>query len=112
KSLASLRRQAQKAERYKSYRSEIRDLELHVASHRLLELTVTRRVIDEELSLGSGTLEGRRLALRVREAELETERLALRHAETMVERAQESAHTLDSEVKTLEARIAQSQERL
>jgi chromosome segregation protein len=112
KSLASLRRQAQKAERYKSYRSEIRDLELHVASHRFLELTVTRRVIDEELDVGSGTLEGRRLALRVREAELETERLAVRHAETNVERAQTEAHNLDNEVKTLEGRIAQSQERL
>jgi chromosome segregation protein len=112
KSLASLRRQAQKAERYKAYRTEIRDLELHVASHRFLELTVTRRVIDEELDTGSGTLEGRRLALRVREAELETERLAVRHAETEVERAQHDAHALDNEVKTLEGRIAQSQERL
>ena len=112
KSLASLRRQAQKAERYKAYRTEIRDLELHVASHRYLELVVTRRVIDEELTTGSGTLEGRRLGLRVREAELETERLALRHAETNVERAQTEAHQLDNEVKTLEGRIAQSQERL
>ncbi len=112
KSLASLRRQAQKAERYKAYRAEIRDLELHVASHRFLELTVTRRVIDDELGLGSGTLEGRRLALRVREAELETERLAVRQAETSVERAQQAAHGLDNEVKTLEGRIAQSQERL
>ena len=112
KSLASLRRQAQKAERYKSYRTEIRDLELHVASHRFLELTVTRRVIDEELSIGGGTLEGRRLALRVREAELETERLALRHAETDVTRAQEAAHEHDNEVRTLEGRIAQADERL
>ncbi len=112
KSLASLRRQAQKAERYKAYRAEIRDLDLHVASHRFLELTVTRRVIDEELAIGSGTLDGRRLALRVREAELETERLAARHAETDVERAQHDAHALDTEVKTLEGKIAQSQERL
>ncbi|MFO0685483.1 MAG: chromosome segregation protein SMC [Sandaracinus sp.] len=112
KSLASLRRQAQKAERYKAYRAEIRDLELHTASHRFLELTVTRRVIDEELSVGSGTLEGRRLALRVREAELETERLAVRHAESAVERAQHTAHSLDDQVKSLESRIAQGQERL
>ena len=34
KTLASLKRQAQKAERYKSYREEIRELELWVASHR------------------------------------------------------------------------------
>ncbi len=112
KSLGSLKRQAQKAERYKAYRTEIRDLELHVASHRFLELTVTRRVVDDELGTGSGTLEGHRAALRVREAELDTERLAVRTAETAAERANEAAHALDQSVRTLEGRIAQSQERL
>src|SRR5262249_28009303 len=36
KQLATLRRQAQKAERYKKYRAEVRDIELWSASHRFL----------------------------------------------------------------------------
>lgn len=44
--LGNLRRQAQKAERYKRYRAELRDLDLWIASHRFLELEVTRRVLE------------------------------------------------------------------
>src|SRR5450755_5158150 len=38
RNLASLKRQAAKAERYVAYRSELEDLQLHEASHRYLEL--------------------------------------------------------------------------
>src|ERR1700743_2380912 len=38
RSLASLKRQAAKAERYVAYRGELEDLQLHDASHRYLEL--------------------------------------------------------------------------
>ena len=69
--LASLKRQAQKAERYKKYRAEIRDLELWVASHRWLELTTTHRVASSRLQEVEARVEGARAALRVREAELE-----------------------------------------
>jgi len=112
KSLASLKRQAQKAERYKLYRSEIRDLELWVASHRFLELTVTRRVVKEELEVALGTLEGQRAALRIREAELEADRLLAHRAEIAAERAQREAHEADTAVRGLEARLGQSKERL
>ena len=112
KSLASLKRQAQKAERYKLYRQEIKDLELWVAAHRFLELTVTRRVIKEELEVALGTLEGQRAALRVREAELEADRIVAQRAELSVERAQRETHDADNEVRTLEARLGQNKERL
>ncbi|AKF05403.1 chromosome segregation protein SMC [Sandaracinus amylolyticus] len=112
KNLASLKRQAQKAERYKAYRAEIRDLELLVASHRWMELTVTRRVIDEELTQASGALEGHRYALRVREAELEGERLAVQRAESEVERAQRVSYELDNSVRMLEGKVEQHKERL
>ena len=51
KQLASLRRQAQKAERYKKYRAEVRDIELWSAAHRFLGVRA------EEALLG-GQLEG------------------------------------------------------
>src|SRR5690606_20252995 len=52
---ASLRRQAAKAERYLAYRSELDDLVLHDAAHRLLEFTVVERV--ERSSLESVSAE-------------------------------------------------------
>src|SRR5262249_5651082 len=51
KQLGSLRRQAQKAERYKKYRAEARDIELWSASHRFLGLVV------EEARLQGGLAE-------------------------------------------------------
>ncbi len=70
KNLASLKRQAQKAERYKSYRAEQRDLELHVASFRYLELFVSvawwrSELLDRQRRRPRAV----RNALRVREAE-------------------------------------------
>ena len=112
KNLASLKRQAQKAERYKQYRHEIRDLELLVASHRWLELTVTRRVVEQELMEASGALEGQRAALRIREAELEGERLTVQRAENEVERGQRAAYELDNAVRLLEGRVDQHLQRL
>jgi chromosome segregation protein len=112
KSLSSLKRQAQKAERYKKYREEIRDLELLVASHRWMELTVTRRVVAEELERVTAEVEGSRLGLRMREAELSAERLDVQVLESKVEEAQRNAYELDNAVKMLEGRIESQLSRL
>jgi chromosome segregation protein len=112
KSLATLKRQAQKAERYKKYREEIRDLELLVASHRWMELTVTRRVVVEELDRVTAEVEGSRLGLRMREAELSAERLDVQLLESRVEEAQRGAYELDNAVKMLEGRIESQLSRL
>jgi chromosome segregation protein len=103
--LASLKRQAQKAERYKKYRAEIRDLELWVASHRWLELTTTHRVASSRLQEVEARVEGARAALRVREAELEAERLALQSTEDDLSRAQAKAYESDNAVRLLESEI-------
>src|SRR6476620_8069480 len=47
KQLASLRRQAQKAERYKQYKSELKDIELWGASQRFIGLVAEERVAAE-----------------------------------------------------------------
>src|SRR5690606_36494325 len=52
---AALKRQAAKAERYVAYRTELDDMVLHDASHRLLEFTVLERV--ERSSLETATAE-------------------------------------------------------
>ncbi|MFK7991440.1 MAG: chromosome segregation protein SMC, partial [Sandaracinaceae bacterium] len=105
RTLSSLKRQAQKAERYKRYRTEIRDLELVVASHKWMELTVTRRVLTEAMTRVDAEVEGSRLALRMREAELSADRLDVQRHETTVETAQRGAYELDNTVRMLEGRI-------
>ena len=112
KNLASLKRQAQKAERFKQYRAEIKDLELHVAAHRFLELTVTGRVVKTELVHAEGTLEGHRAALRIREAELGSDRLIVSDAESKVDRAQRASHDLDSNARILEGKLESAKQRL
>lgn len=112
RSLASLKRQAQKAERYKRYRAEMRDLELHVASHRWLELTATQKVVGRELEQATAGSQGVRMAVRVREAEVESERLALHEVESAVEKAQTRAFELDNSVRLIESRIEHHEEKL
>ncbi|MGE3632704.1 MAG: chromosome segregation protein SMC, partial [Sandaracinaceae bacterium] len=105
RSLSTLKRQAHKAERYKKYKSEIRDLELLVASHRWMELTVTRRVASSGLDRVGAEVEGSRLALRVREAELSADRLEATTREREVETAQRAAYELDNAVMVLEGKV-------
>jgi len=112
KTLASLKRQAQKAERYKRYREEIRDLDLWVASHRYLELTVTHGVTRAELNQAVSTAENARNALREREAELEAEREKLQALSAQTEQAQNQAHEIDSSLSLLERQIAHYTEQL
>ncbi|MFW6049956.1 MAG: chromosome segregation protein SMC [Myxococcota bacterium] len=112
RNLASLKRQAQKAERYRAYRSEMRDLELWVASHKWLELTTTTRVVSGQLHTAQAEAEGTRAGLQVREAELEAERTRIDQAGAEVERAQNEAYELDNRVRMLEGQIQQQLERL
>ena len=112
RSLASLKRQAQKAERYKEYRGEMRDLELYTASHKYLELFTVGRVAKAELEAESAAAEGARFALRLRDAEVETERLALYEVERTLDDAQTNAFALDNSVKALESEIARHHDRI
>jgi chromosome segregation protein len=103
--LASLKRQAQKAERYKRYREEIRDLDLWVASQKWLELTARHGVLRAELEEVAARAEGVRAALRVREAELDAERLAIAGVESELEAQQTRAYEAQNAVKLLESEI-------
>jgi chromosome segregation protein len=112
KSLASLKRQAQKAERYKAYRDEQRDLELWLASHRYLEVHVMRTATKTQLEVAVAQVEGLRSGLMALEAELEAERLDLAREEHGVREASERSHQLESAVRLLEAQIKHNLERV
>ena len=103
KSLVSLKRQAQKAERYKSLRAEQRDLELYLASHRYLELVAVHGATRVSHARAEASLEGVVAALLRVDAEAEAVRRALFEAETALEAAQNAAYTADNEARRLES---------
>ena len=112
RTLSSLKRQAQKAERYRRYRDEVRDLELLVASHKWLEFTAEQKLVGGRLDERSAVVDGARLALRIRDAEVEAERLSMHTVEGAVERAQNDAYELDNAVRLLESEINHHLERI
>ncbi|HWE28260.1 MAG TPA: AAA family ATPase, partial [Polyangia bacterium] len=77
KQLGSLRRQAQKAERYKQYKAELRDIDLWTASQRWLGLVAEERVAAEAQDVAHEAREAAHGRLVAREADIETTRLEL-----------------------------------
>ena len=101
--LASLKRQADKAERYKRYRAELRDIELWGYSQRWLGLISESRVYEDLVAAAATELaaaESSRLAI---EAEMAAGRLELATEEQNLQQAQEELYALDNEVKLGEA---------
>jgi chromosome segregation protein len=111
RSLASLKRQAQKAERYKRYKKEMRDLDLWVASHRFLELRGQISSSTALLSKANEDVQASRHALIAKEASVEAERVSLQQLGSEVERGQGRAYELDNLVRHLEGLIRQQQDR-
>ncbi|MCG5055726.1 MAG: chromosome segregation protein SMC [Myxococcales bacterium] len=136
--LRSLRLQAQKAERYKKYKGELRDLELWEASHRFLghwaedkTLTANREELGAEHEDKARTLEAdeaqigaERLLLSGESAELSAAKDALfelsnkaqlgmqraQHYEDEARRLTEQAESASREVEELRARIEENRE--
>jgi chromosome segregation protein len=111
RSLASLKRQAQKAERYKRYKKEMLDLDLWVASHRFLELRGQVGSVSASLALANEEMQSSRTALATQEASVEAERVSLQQLGVDVERGQARAYELDNSVRQLEGLIRQQEDR-
>lgn len=111
RSLASLKRQAAKAERYVAYKNEMEDLILHEAAHRLLEIIAVTKVHEGARDEQAEREQAARAALGAREGELEVVRLAALTSEDRAEKAQNAAFLADNEVRTHEAEIARSRDR-
>jgi len=112
KSLASLKRQAQKADRYLAYRAELEDLTLHEAAHKYLGIVAMQKFVSEALDLSTRESDEKRNALVAREAELEGLRLHALEAERVLEGAQTAHFAADNEVRALEAEIARAKDQL
>ncbi len=100
--LGSLRRQAKKAARYKSYRTEMRDIELWSASHNLLGLIAEDKVVQAELIGLEQEREASQLELDQGEAKLEAARLAAIEQEHHLTSQQEGLYQLDNQITLTE----------
>jgi chromosome segregation protein len=106
KRLGSLRRQAQKAERYRKYKSEMRDIELWTASHRWLELLAedkTHRASLLDIAERHGTV---RVELDARDARLMAARGELSVEERRLAALQEQIYDRDNRIQLSDSKIA------
>lgn len=98
KRLDALSRQAKKAEKYKKLKARMRDIDLHAATHRQLELMAEKKMLQSRLeNLGS---EERESLDRVKELE---ETITRRRTELEAETA--ALQALAAEVHTLESSL-------
>ncbi len=101
--LGTLRRQAQKAERYKRYREELRDLDLWTSSHRFLELQVIGGVLTARQTELSGKVAALKKTLGDHEDRIEPQRLALLGREESLKVAQQRVFDFESRLQIGEA---------
>jgi chromosome segregation protein len=121
--LDSLSRQVKKAEKYRKLKTRMRDIELHSASHRFLELNAESKVLQDKLgSLGGEEREslermrGLEESITQRRTELDAEAAALQklaaevHAlESSVQRAEQDLTYGRKDLEETRARVTQAQ---
>jgi chromosome segregation protein len=112
RSLASLKRQAAKAERYVNYRGELEDLQLHEAAHRYLELVGWIKLEASEVEVMSHANEAIRAEAADCERQLDASRLEVRTADEALQAAQEASFAADSAVAVEQSSIERAQDRL
>lgn len=111
RNLASLKRQAQKAERYQEYRKELRELEIYLSSFRYLELHTEEHYLSASAESESRELHDQRLQLENLEAASEAQRAAIDALGRQAEQAQAITFELDNQVRIIEGRIQQASDR-
>jgi chromosome segregation protein len=103
KQLGSLRRQAQKAERYREYKAELKDLELWTSSQKWLGLYAEDRLADGAQSELRDALGARHTELDAKEAALEALRLEATAEEDRLQSLQQQVYELDNRIRLGEA---------
>ncbi|MGE0869823.1 MAG: chromosome segregation protein SMC [Kofleriaceae bacterium] len=105
KRMGTLRRQAQKAERYRKYKAEMRDIELWKAAHRWLELSAERTLVSGQLDRTRAELEEARTTWTTQDAHIVAERAELSIEERRLVAIQDRVYELDNELKLGESKI-------
>ena len=105
KRMGTLRRQAQKAERYRKYKSEMRDIELWKAAHRWLELSAEGALIAGRLGEATTELDEVRTTWTGKDAHVVAERAELSVEERRLVGIQEQVYELDNRLRLGESKI-------
>jgi chromosome segregation protein len=105
KRMGTLRRQAQKAERYRKYKAEMRDIELWKATHRWLELAGEGQLVTGRLTSARTELDDARAAWSSKDAHVVTERAELAVEERRLVALQEHGYELDNRIRLGESKI-------
>ncbi|HEX3761781.1 MAG TPA: AAA family ATPase [Kofleriaceae bacterium] len=105
KRMGTLRRQAQKAERYRKYKAEMRDIELWKAAHRWLELAAEDQLVTGRLTAARVELEDARAAWSSKDAHVVAERAELSVEERRLVGVQEQLYELDNRIRLGESKI-------
>lgn len=105
KRMGTLRRQAQKAERYRKYKAELRDIELWRASHRFLELRAEHQLIAGDAAQTAEALAAARAQLSEQDSHALTERADLATEERRLSAAQDGLYELDNRIRLTESKL-------
>src|SRR5207237_565089 len=114
KQLGSLRRQAQKAERYKQYKAEVRDIEMWSASQRWLGYHAEERVTEAALGEAGEAKDAAQLARRSGDADGELVRMRAEAAAADEGNAGqgEALLTADEEVRVFKQKLGAVQQQI
>jgi chromosome segregation protein len=105
RNLASLNRQAKKAVRYKKYREEQTDLELHVASHRYLELRARTVATQMALTEKKTIQEERRNTFATQEARVASMRLDEQESKSLLDNETRASYEINKEIEVVENEV-------
>ncbi|HEX4423465.1 MAG TPA: AAA family ATPase, partial [Kofleriaceae bacterium] len=105
KRMGTLRRQAQKAERYRKYKAETRDIELWKAAHRWLELAGEGQLVTGRLTEARTELDAARAAWSTKDAHVVAERAELALEERRLVGVQEQVYELDNRIRLGDSKI-------
>lgn len=100
--LSSLQRQAKKAEKFREYRDEAREIDLLFAAQNYKELMKQRYILQEELTIVESRISELDAAAIVADSNGETTRLVMLEAEKLLNSSQEAIYRLKSEFSAAE----------
>ncbi len=106
KRLDSLGRQARKAEKYRSLKARIREIELHHASHKLLGLLAEQKHLQESIGALGETEQAALRRVRTLEDGVEARRARLETDAQRLQALGDEVHALDSQTRETEQALA------
>lgn len=111
RSLSSLKKQAQKAERYRTLKAEVRELELRVATHAYFEHLTRSRFLEQQKTQQAAEVTELETRVATLEAKTEELRIAVQEREQNVDATQRALYELDNQARLEEHALVQARER-